>query len=131
MMLSVSRHFINVMTDELESILKEVVLAYLRIYLSIYQEGMRKAMKNVREDSLCSGQDSNQAPIEYKSRLLPLNQSVYSKQERSIRLHIQVAKWQPTLERVDKTLSRPIGTVNRKYKENGSSQNHYRRDMFL
>jgi hypothetical protein len=30
MMLSVSRHIINVMTDELERILKEAVVAYLR-----------------------------------------------------------------------------------------------------
>jgi hypothetical protein len=49
-------------------------------------------MTNVREDCLCPGQDLNQAPIEYKSRVLPLNQSVYSKQERCIRLYIQVAK---------------------------------------
>jgi hypothetical protein len=33
--------------------------------------------------------------------------------------------------RIDKTQSRPIGTVNIIYEENGSFQNHYRRDMFL
>jgi hypothetical protein len=64
------------MNDELERISKEAVVAWPRYYPIIFLKGLRKTMNNLSQKSWCPGQDSNQAPTEYMSRVLPLNKSV-------------------------------------------------------
>jgi hypothetical protein len=60
------------MIDELERIWKEAVVTYSRYYRGTYLAGLRNTKKFLSRDS----QDSNQAPTEYNSRALPLDQSV-------------------------------------------------------
>jgi hypothetical protein len=60
------------MNDELERILKEVVMAKLRHYLSICLERPNKTTENLNQDSRGLGQDSNSALPKYES-----NRNVY------------------------------------------------------
>jgi hypothetical protein len=61
------------MTNELEMIRNEVVVAKTRCYLSICVVGLRKTTKHLNQDCQWPGKDSKWALLEYKSRALPLN----------------------------------------------------------
>jgi hypothetical protein len=50
------------MTDELERICKEAVMAWMKYYPSIYLEELKKSVENLNQDSLSLSQDSNAAP---------------------------------------------------------------------
>jgi hypothetical protein len=54
-------------SDKLERLLKEALVAEMRYYLSIYLEGLRKATKHFSQNSWCPGLDLNWTPSEYKS----------------------------------------------------------------
>jgi hypothetical protein len=58
------------MTDELERICKETIVAYLRYYPRICLEGLRKLKKNLGQDMRCLGRDLKQARAKYESRAL-------------------------------------------------------------
>jgi hypothetical protein len=73
-MLSVSKpHSVDDrMVDELESIWKQVVVAYSGYCPGICLEGLRKITENLSQFTQHSIQDSNPSPLEYKSAELPL-----------------------------------------------------------
>jgi hypothetical protein len=62
------------MTDGLERIWKESVVAYSKQYPIICLEGLRKPTRNLIQDNLCPSRNLNQAYTEYNSRALPLDQ---------------------------------------------------------
>jgi hypothetical protein len=53
--------------------LKEVARVYLKYYSSIFLEGLEKTTTELSQESRCPDRDSNQAPPELKSRMLPIN----------------------------------------------------------
>jgi hypothetical protein len=67
-------------SDELERIQKEVVMAWLRYSLNICLVGLRKIMKDLSQDTWYIVWDLNWAPLEYKSvtLTLPLHQPALS-----------------------------------------------------
>jgi hypothetical protein len=68
---------VNDMTiNELEGIRKEAIVPYSRSYTGVSLEGLRKTTKNLNQGGRCSGRDLNRPPPEFKSRVLPLDQSV-------------------------------------------------------
>jgi hypothetical protein len=50
------------MVNELETIWREVIVAYLRYYPDIWLVGRRKSIKNSSYTNQCPGRDSNPAP---------------------------------------------------------------------
>jgi hypothetical protein len=62
------------MGDKLERVRKKAAVVQSRYYSDIDMEKLRNTTRNLSQDSLCPVQDLNQAPFEYKSRALPLNQ---------------------------------------------------------
>jgi hypothetical protein len=54
------------MTERLETIWKEAVVAESRLHPGTSLEGLRKIMINIREDNRCPGRDSNQEPPKYR-----------------------------------------------------------------
>jgi hypothetical protein len=65
--------FVN---SELESVWKEAVMVQSRYYSGIFLEGLRKSTEKLNQGSMFPGRDSNQAPLEYKCRALPLYEQV-------------------------------------------------------
>jgi hypothetical protein len=61
------------MNEELERILKED-MTQLKYHPSIFLVELRKARKGLSQDCQCTGQDLNQAPPKYESRMPMLNQ---------------------------------------------------------
>lgn len=65
-----------IISDGLERIGKEVVLAYFKT-LSWHSNGGTDTKHKNPQDSLCPAQYSNQAPLKYKSEALPLEPNVF------------------------------------------------------
>jgi hypothetical protein len=63
--------------DEMERIWKEAFVASSRYCPDIYLHGLWKTARNLSQDRRCPLRDSNEAPPEYKSRQLPLHNSVF------------------------------------------------------
>jgi hypothetical protein len=63
------------MDGELETILKEAIVAEPRYCSGICLEEKSKTTKNLNQDVWWPGQDSNRIPLEHKSRALLLRQS--------------------------------------------------------
>jgi hypothetical protein len=56
-------------TDELESIWKEAILAYSRYYPSKFLEGLRKATRNFNEDNIYPSRDPQLTTPKYEPTL--------------------------------------------------------------
>jgi hypothetical protein len=86
-------------TDELERISEETVLARSLCYYDIYMEGLRNATRNLSQNSLRSGRDPNRASPDYGSTSTCPNMTPCSMIEVERRfggrycLHIQIEKW--------------------------------------
>jgi hypothetical protein len=58
------------MNAELENKWKEAAVEYFNI---LSQEELKITSRNLNQESLCPGRDSNQVPPKYKSEALPLH----------------------------------------------------------
>lgn len=57
------------MTDELEMIEKEAVVACFRVFSDIYMEGLRNPTKNISQDRLSMAPNSNQGSPDLKAEV--------------------------------------------------------------